>query len=102
MPSPGKVELLHFPAGNGVRVDSALYPGYTIPSDYDSMIAKVIVHAPDRASAIQKMSSALDEMVVTGVETNLDMQYRMIHTDTFMQGMADTGFVEEFVKGGTS
>lgn len=102
MPSPGKVELLHFPAGNGVRVDSALYPGYIIPSDYDSMIAKVIVHAPDRASAIQKMSSALDEMVVTGVETNLDMQYRMIHTDTFMQGKADTGFVEEFVKGGTS
>ncbi|MBO4360336.1 MAG: acetyl-CoA carboxylase biotin carboxylase subunit [Eubacteriaceae bacterium] len=102
MPSPGKVELLHFPAGNGVRVDSALYPGYSIPSDYDSMIAKVIVHAPDRASAIQKMSSALDEMVVTGVETNLDMQYRMIHTDVFMQGKADTGFVEEFVKGGTS
>ena len=66
------------------------------------MIAKVIVHAPDRASAIQKMSSALDEMVVTGVETNLDMQYRMIHTDVFMQGKADTGFVEEFVKGGTS
>src|SRR5699024_10446969 len=71
MPSPGVVKHLHLPAGNGVRVDTALYTGYRIPSEYDSMIAKVIVHAPDRNAAIQKMRSALDEMVILGVETNL-------------------------------
>ena len=72
MPSPGVVKHLHLPSGNGVRVDTGLYTGYRIPSEYDSMIAKVIVHAPDRDAAIQKMRSALDEMVILGVETNLD------------------------------
>ena len=71
MPSPGVVKHLHLPAGNGVRVDTALYTGYRIPSEYDSMIAKVIVHAPDRKAALQKMRSALDEMLIMGVETNL-------------------------------
>ena len=74
MPSPGVVKHLHLPAGNGVRVDTALYTGYRIPSEYDSMIAKVIVHAPDRKAALQKMRSALDEMLIMGVETNLDFQ----------------------------
>ena len=58
MPSPGVVQHMHLPAGNGVRVDTALYTGYKIPSEYDSMIAKVIVHAPDREAALQKMRSA--------------------------------------------
>lgn len=78
MPSPGVVKHLHLPAGNGVRVDTALYTGYRIPSEYDSMIAKVIVHAPDRKAALQKMRSALDEMLIMGVETNLDFQYRIL------------------------
>ena len=77
MPSPGVVQHMHLPAGNGVRVDTALYTGYKIPSEYDSMIAKVIVHAPDREAALQKMRSALDEMVVMGVETNLDSSIRL-------------------------
>ena len=64
MPSPGVIKHLHLPAGNGVRVDTAIYTGYCIPSEYDSMIAKVIVHAPDRDAALQKMRSALDEMVL--------------------------------------
>ena len=101
MPSPGKVTLLHLPGGNGVRVDSALYQGYRIPPDYDSMIAKIIAHASDRDSAIMKMSAALDETVISGVDTNLDMQYRMIHTKTFSEGKADTDFVDDFMKGGT-
>lgn len=98
MPSPGVVQHLHLPAGNGVRVDSALYSGYRIPTEYDSMIAKVIVHAPDRDAAIRKMRTALDEMVVDGVETNLDFQYQIMRHPIFCKGMADTGFIESFMK----
>lgn len=98
MPSPGLVTHLHLPAGNGVRVDTALYAGYRIPSEYDSMIAKVIVHAPDRQAAIQKMRSALDEMVVIGVETNLDFQYQIMRHPEFCEGRADTGFIERMMK----
>ena len=98
MPSPGLVTHLHLPAGTGVRVDTALYAGYRIPSEYDSMIAKVIVHAPDREAAIQKMRSALDEMVVLGVETNLDFQYQIMRHPEFCEGRADTGFIERMMK----
>ena len=98
MPSPGVVEHIHLPAGNGVRVDTGLYTGYRIPSEYDSMIAKVIVHAPDRESALRKMSSALDEMVILGVETNLDFQYQIIRHPVFAAGEADTGFIENVLK----
>ena len=98
MPSPGVVEHIHLPAGNGVRVDTGLYTGYRIPSEYDSMIAKVIVHAPDRDAALRKMSSALDEMVILGVETNLDFQYQIIKHPVFAEGKADTGFIEQVLK----
>jgi acetyl-CoA carboxylase biotin carboxylase subunit len=98
MPSPGLVEKIHLPAGNGVRVDTGLYAGYRIPSEYDSMIAKVIVHAPDREAALQKMRSALDEMVIIGVETNLDFQYQLMRHPTFCEGKADTGFIESIMK----
>ena len=98
MPSPGVVQHMHLPAGNGVRVDTALYTGYKIPSEYDSMIAKVIVHAPDREAALQKMRSALDEMVVMGVETNLDFQYQIMKNQVFCEGKADTGFIENVLK----
>lgn len=98
MPSPGLVQHIHLPAGNGVRVDTGLYAGYKIPSEYDSMIAKVIVHAPDRDAALQKMRSALDEMVIIGVETNLDFQYQIMKHPTFVSGQADTGFIEKLMK----
>lgn len=98
MPSPGVVQNVHLPAGNGVRVDTALYAGYRIPAEYDSMIAKVIVHAPDRPAAIRKMLTALDEMVVIGVDTNLDFQFQIIRSKTFGEGKVDTGFVEKFMK----
>ena len=98
MPSPGVVQHMHLPAGNGVRVDTGLYTGYKIPSEYDSMIAKVIVHAPDREAALQKMRSALDEMVIMGVETNLDFQYQIMKNPVFCEGKADTGFIENVLK----
>ena len=97
MPSPGLVQHLLLPAGNGVRVDTGLYTGYRIPSEYDSMIAKVIVHAPDREAALQKMRSALDEMLIMGVETNLDFQYQIMRHPVFCEGKADTGFIENFM-----
>ncbi|MBS4456725.1 acetyl-CoA carboxylase biotin carboxylase subunit [Tuanshanicoccus lijuaniae] len=97
MPNPGLVEHIHFPAGNGVRVDSALYAGYRIPADYDSMIAKILVHAPTREAAILKMRSALDEMVIIGVETNLDFQYQLLRHPLFVEGRVDTGFIERMM-----
>ena len=99
MPSPGKVTALHLPAGNGVRVDTALYTGYEIPTEYDSMIAKIIVAAPDRAAAIRKMRAALDETLIVGVNTNLDLQYLIMQNQNFADGKADTGFIEEFLSG---
>ena len=98
MPSPGVVTNVHLPAGNGVRVDTMIYEGYKIPSEYDSMIAKVIVHAPDREAALRKMKSALDEMVIIGVETNLDFQYQIMKHPVFKEGKADTGFIESIMK----
>lgn len=100
MPSPGRVTHLHLPGGNGVRVDTALYTGYVIPPDYDSMIAKLMVYADSREAAIRKMRAALDETVILGVNTNLDFQYKIMQADAFREGRADTGFVEAFMQGG--
>lgn len=97
MPSPGKITGLHLPGGNGVRVDSGLYTGYTIPPDYDSMIAKILVYAPDREAAIRKMHAVLDETVILGVNTNLDFQYRIMENAAFREGKADTGFIDQFL-----
>lgn len=97
MPSPGLVTNIHLPAGNGVRVDTGLYSGYKIPSEYDSMIAKIIVHAPTREAALRKMESALDETVIMGIQTNLDFQYQIIRHPIFVEGKADTGFIENIM-----
>ena len=100
MPSPGTIKHLHLPGGNGVRVDTGIYTGYTIPSEYDSMIAKVIVHAPTRDAAIMKMRSALDEMLILGIETNIDFQYQIMRSKVFCDGQADTGFIENVMRAG--
>ncbi|MCL1950494.1 MAG: acetyl-CoA carboxylase biotin carboxylase subunit [Turicibacter sp.] len=97
MPSPGLVEKVHFPGGNGIRIDSGLYSGYKIPSEYDSMVAKVLVHAPTRKEAIRKMRTSLDEMVILGVQTNLDFQYQIMRNPIFVAGKADTSFVEKML-----
>ena len=96
MPCPGKIEYLHLPGGNGIRVDSAIYSGYTIPPYYDSMIAKIIVHAKDRPSAIAKMRSALGEINIDGVTTNLDYQYEIINHSVFQSGNVNTHFIQDY------
>lgn len=102
MPSPGVVEHMHLPAGNDVRVDTGLYTGYKIPTEYDSMIAKVIVRAPTREAAIRKMISALDEMLIMGVKTNLDLQFQIMRHPLFREGKVHTGFIEKMMKLKTS
>lgn len=97
MPSPGKITNLLLPAGNGIRVDSALYTGYTVPAEYDSMIAKIIVYAQNREAAIMKMRAALDETLIMGIETNLDFQYQIMKHPVFCEGKADTGFIESIM-----
>ena len=95
MPCPGKITQLHLPGGNGVRVDTAVYCDYTIPANYDSMIAKIIVHDKDRISAIQKMRSVLGELIVEGIETNIDFQYEILNNEDFLSGNVTTQFIEE-------
>jgi acetyl-CoA carboxylase biotin carboxylase subunit len=95
MPCPGTIENIHLPGGNGVRVETALYQGYTIPSNYDSMIIKLIVHDRNRRNAIKKMQSALGELVVEGVTTNLDFQYEILNDPDFQSGKINTHFIQE-------
>ena len=99
MPSPGTITQMHLPGGNGVRVDTAAYDGFEISPFYDSMIAKIIVHGRDRTEAIAKMRTALEEMVIVGVNTNLDFQYTIMENETFCAGEADTSFIERFLAG---
>ena len=99
MPSPGTITQTHLPGGNGVRVDTAIYDGFTITPYYDSLIAKVIVRGRTRLEAIEKMRTALEEMVIVGVHTNLDFQYSIMENETFRAGRADTGFIDKFLKG---
>ncbi len=96
MPCPGKIEFLYLPGGNGVRVDAAIFAGYRIPPNYDSMIAKIIVFGKDRKTAIDKMRSALGEVNVEGIVTNLDYQYEIITHPVFGRGEVTTGFLEEY------
>ncbi len=95
MPSPGKVDRFHLPGGLGVRVDSHVYGGYTVPPYYDSMIGKLIVHAEDRASAIKRMQGALEEMVIEGIKTNIPLQQRIIKDEAFIAGGADIHYLEK-------
>lgn len=97
MPCPGTIKDSHFPGGNGIRIDSAVYNGYQIPPNYDSMIAKVIVHGASRGEALQKMRSALDEMVIEGVDTNKEYQMQIIEHPVFRGGKQDTSFIEKYL-----
>nr|HEX4312861.1 hypothetical protein [Kofleriaceae bacterium] len=91
--SPGKITALHFPGGLGVRVDTHAYAGYVVPPNYDSMIAKVIVHDVDRPAAIRRARRCLDEMVIEGIRTNIPFLKRIINHADFIKGDFDTGFV---------
>ena len=93
-PSPGKIDGYHTPGGLGVRVDSAVYDKYTVLPHYDSMIAKLIVHADTREEAIQRMSRALDEYIIEGIRTSISLHQRIMANKDFMEGKVDTGFME--------
>jgi acetyl-CoA carboxylase biotin carboxylase subunit len=96
-PSPGKITGLHVPGGFGVRVDSFVYDQYKVVPFYDSMIAKLIVHAPTREEAIVKMRQALDEFVVEGIKTNIPFHKKILASKKFKDGNYDTHFLEEFL-----
>ncbi len=97
MPSPGCINVFNVPGGPGVRVDTHAYAGYSIPPDYDSMIAKLIVHAPTRAQAISRMQRALEEFVLEGIPTTIPFHQQLLCHPDFRRGDFDTHFVEHFV-----
>ena len=99
-PSPGKITDVHFPGGEGIRVDTAIYTGYEVPPYYDSMLAKLIVHASDRKEAIRKMRSALGEVIIEGVDTNIDYQYEILNHEKFVSGDIDVEFIENYLQAG--
>ena len=95
-PSPGKITAFNIPGGPGVRVDTAVYPGYTVPPYYDSMIAKLIVHARTRDLAIARMQRALEMMVVEGIKTTIPLHQKIMADEKFQKGDFSTKFMEEF------
>ena len=92
-PSPGRIDFLHLPGGYGVRVDTGLYNGYELPPYYDSLMAKVIVHAPTRLEAIRRMRRALEEMIIDGYPTTADFCHLIMYHPDFIKGQYDTGFL---------
>ena len=95
MPCPGTITGLHIPGGNGVRVDTAIYNGYTVPPTYDSMLAKLIVHGKDREESIAKMKSAVAEFVVDGITTNIDFLLKILENENFKTNNYDTSFIQK-------
>ena len=95
-PSPGKITNLHIPGGHGVRVDTHVYAGYTIPPNYDSMIAKLITTAQSREEAINKMKRALDEFVIEGIHTTIPFHRKLMEHPSYLEGKYTTKFMEDF------
>ena len=95
MPSPGTITGLHIPGGNGVRVDTAIYSGYTVPPTYDSMLAKLIVYGKNREESIAKMKSAIAEFVVEGITTNIDFLLKILENENFKKNNYDTSFIKK-------
>jgi acetyl-CoA carboxylase biotin carboxylase subunit len=98
MPSPGTVKLFHSPGGNGIRVDSHIYSGYTVPPYYDSLIAKLITFGPTREVAIGRMQNALGEMLVDGIKTNIPLQVDIMKDEGFRKGGTNIHYLEEKLK----
>ncbi|MGB5325751.1 MAG: acetyl-CoA carboxylase biotin carboxylase subunit [Pseudomonadales bacterium] len=101
MPSPGKITYFHAPGGNGVRVDSHIYSGYTVPPNYDSLIAKIICFGPDRDTALRRMNNALDELVINGIKTNIDLHKRLVNDSEVRIGGMNIHYLEHKLKAGT-
>jgi acetyl-CoA carboxylase biotin carboxylase subunit len=98
VPSPGKIEFLVLPGGEGIRVDSAAYCGWQIPPDYDSLVAKIIAYAPTRSLAIRKIQTALEMTTIVGVKTNLPLHLQILSSTEFQEGNYDTQFMERFLQ----
>ena len=95
MPCPGTITGINLPGGNGIRIDTAIYEGYKIPPNYDSMIAKIIAYGYNRNEAISKMKRALEELVIDGVDTNRDFLFDIIKNPNFIRGNFDTSFIDK-------
>lgn len=95
-PCPGVITELYMPGGNGVRIDSAIYSGYEVTPFYDSMLAKIIVHGKTREEALRKMQSALGEVIIEGIDTNIDYQYEIVNDPVFCSGQFNVDFIEQF------
>lgn len=102
VPSPGKITFLSLPGGPGVRVDTAIYPGYTVPPYYDSMIAKLIVYGKDRQEAIKRMERAIDEFIIEGVKTTIPFHKKLLNNPKFLEGKYNTSLLEEMNNSTTS
>ncbi len=99
-PCPGRIEMYYAPGGHGVRVDSHAYAGYTIPPHYDSMIGKLITHGKDRREAMEYMSRALSEYMITGVKTTIPFEQAILQDPNFRRGVYSTAFIEQLLSGG--
>ncbi len=96
-PSPGRITALHLPGGLGVRLDTHIYQGYVVPANYDSLLAKLIVHGEDRAAAVARLRRALYECVIEGIKTNIDFHRRICEHEDFLRARLDTRFVERIL-----
>ena len=97
MPSAGSIKTYHAPGGLGIRVDSSLYTGYKIPSSYDSLISKLVVHGKDRKEAILKLKSALNEYVIEGVKTTIPLHQKILGESDFIKGKYDIKWLEKLL-----
>ncbi|MCL9683325.1 acetyl-CoA carboxylase biotin carboxylase subunit [Legionella maioricensis] len=98
MPSPGTIKLLHQPGGPGIRFDSHIYSSYTVPPNYDSMIGKLISYGETRAEAIARMRNALDEIIIDGIKTNIELHQRILHDKFFIDGGTNIHYLEKMLK----
>ena len=98
MPSPGLIKLLHQPGGPGIRFDSHIYSSYTVPPNYDSMIGKLISYGENRAEAIARMRNALDEIIIDGIKTNIELHQRILHDQSFIAGGTNIHYLEKMLK----
>lgn len=98
MPSPGTIRLLHQPGGPGIRFDSHVYSSYTVPPNYDSMIGKLIAYGETREVALARMRNALDEIIIEGIKTNIELHHRILHNQAFIQGGTNIHYLEKMLK----
>jgi len=98
MPSPGTIRMVHQPGGPGIRFDSHIYTGYTVPPNYDSMIGKLISYGETREDAFARMSNALDEIIIEGIKTNIELHHRIINDKAFVQGGTNIHYLEKMLK----